>query len=131
MMGVRPESHDHFLILAEQAFSEIPEDLRRHCEGLVFRVADWPDRDTLREMEIEDPYDLLGLYHGVSLDQRSVLDSGRQPDMIWLYREPILAYAADMGEALEDVVRNVLIHEIGHHFGFSDDDMHEIEDGAD
>ena len=125
------EGHDRLLALAEQAFAEIPEELRRHCDGVVFRVADWADAETLAEMGIDDAYDLLGLYHGVSLAHQSVHDSGRMPDMVWLYREPILAYAADTGEALADVVRNVLVHEIGHHFGLSDDDMHAIEDEAD
>tara|TARA_B100000683_G_scaffold54742_1_gene52413 strand:- start:14 stop:409 length:396 start_codon:yes stop_codon:yes gene_type:complete len=131
MLRPGKEGPDRLLALAEQAYAEIPEELRRHTEGIVFRVADWADADTLEEMGIDDAYDLLGLYHGVSLDHQSVYDSGRMPDMIWLYREPILAYAADTGEALADVVRNVLVHEIGHHFGLSDDDMHAIEDEAD
>ncbi|MEQ8347426.1 MAG: metallopeptidase family protein [Sneathiellaceae bacterium] len=131
MLSSRAEGPDRFLALAESAFAEIPEALRRHCAGIVFRVADWPDRATLDEMGIDHPLDLLGLYHGVSIDQQSVLDSGRLPDMIWLYREPILAYVQETGEALADVVRNVLVHEIGHHFGFSDDDMHDLEDEAD
>lgn len=131
MLSHAAEGPDRFLNLAKAAFAEIPEPLRRHCADVVFRVADWPERATLDEMGIDHPLDLLGLYHGVSLDQQSVFDSGRLPDMIWLYREPILAYVRETGESLADVVRNVLVHEIGHHFGFSDDDMHDIEDAAD
>ena len=80
-------------------------------------------------MELESPFDLLGLYRGVSLDRKSVADGTPHIDMIFLYRRPILDYWCETGEDLEHVVRHVLLHEIGHHFGFSDDDMHSIEDG--
>ena len=81
----------------------------------------------MAEMNLSSPYDLLGLYQGISLDRKSVSDPMPDVDMIFLYREPIIVYAEQTGEALERVVRHVLIHEIGHHFGLSDDDMRRIE----
>jgi len=126
-----PPSLDEIARIGEAALAAVPAPLRAHVADVVIRVDDFPDEDTEREMELESPFDLLGLYHGVSLHERSVLDSGGTPDMIFLYRRPLLEYWAETGETLEDIVRNVLIHEIGHHFGFSDDDMHAIEDAAD
>lgn len=120
-------SLDEIEFLARQAFDTIPEVLRRHCTDLVIRIADFPDEEVEREMELESPFDLLGLYQGVSLDQRSVHDSARLPDMIFLYRRPLLDYWCDSGEELSHLVRHVMIHEIGHHFGFSDDDMEALE----
>ena len=113
--------------LAEAAFETIPEELARHARDVVIRVVDFPDDDTMQEMELESPFDILGLYHGVSLDQRSVSDPVRGVDMIFLYRRPLLDYWCETGEDLSALIRHVLIHEIGHHFGFSDADMHRIE----
>ncbi|SOD91963.1 metallopeptidase family protein [Caenispirillum bisanense] len=97
---------------------------------LLVRVDDFCDEEIEREMELESPFDLLGLYSGVSIDRQSVHDVRTAPDMVFLYRRPILDYWCESGEDLHHVVRHVLIHEIGHHLGFSDDDMEEIE-GAD
>lgn len=116
--------------LARQAFATIPDELRRHCADLVIRVADFPDDDVIEEMELETPFDLLGLYQGVSLERRSTQDSGSLPDMIFLYRRPLLDYWCETGEDLRALVRHVMIHEIGHHFGFSDDDMEALEEGV-
>jgi predicted Zn-dependent protease with MMP-like domain len=110
------------------ALSILPDNLAKETENVVVRVFDFADRATLRDMGIRNPYELLGLYHGVSLNHKSVFDSVHEPDMVYIYRQPILAYARETGERLEDVVRNVVIHEIGHHFGFSDDDMHFLEE---
>ncbi|WP_417517168.1 metallopeptidase family protein [Minwuia sp.] len=115
--------------LAEQALAGIPPALAAHCQGLVIRVSELPERDVLAELEIDSPLDLLGLYQGVGLPYQSVSDPTGEPDMIWLYRQPILSYQRETGETLDDIVRHVLIHEIGHHFGFSDDDMELIENG--
>jgi predicted Zn-dependent protease with MMP-like domain len=93
----------------------------------VIRVLDFPDDDTLEEMDCESPFDLLGLYRGVDLLRKSTYDSAEDLDMIYLYRRPILDYWCDSGEDLAEVVKHVLVHEIGHHFGFSDDDMDRIE----
>lgn len=113
--------------LAHAAFATIPARLARHAEGVVIRVDEFPDEETCVEMELETPFDILGLYRGVSLDRKSIGDSGGLPDMIFLYRRPILDYWVETYEPLADIVRHVLIHEIGHHFGFSDDEMEQIE----
>jgi predicted Zn-dependent protease with MMP-like domain len=114
--------------MGREAFATIPEELRRHVHGVVIRVAEFPDEETEREMGLESPFDLLGLYHGVSIDHKSVSDPAPGVDLIFLYRRPILDYWCETGEDLLAIVRHVLIHEIGHHFGFSDDDMERIEE---
>ena len=113
--------------VAREAFAGIPAELRRYLTEVVIRVEDFPDDETLEDMECETPYDLLGLYRGVDLSRKSVLDTPEDLDRIYLYRRPILDYWCEMGEDLTHVVRHVLIHEIGHHFGLSDDDMERIE----
>jgi predicted Zn-dependent protease with MMP-like domain len=116
--------------LGQAVLAELPQPFRREIDGVVVRVQDFPDDETLRELEIESPFDLLGLYHGVPVGRGSGLDAPRQDvDMIYLYRRPLLDYWCETEEPLADIVRNTLIHEIGHHFGFSDDDMDEIEFG--
>jgi len=113
--------------LAEKALATIPRELRRHLGAVAIRVEEFPDRETQDTMDVESPFDLLGLYRGVALPRKSVADPVPAVDMIFLYRRPILDYWCESGEALDDIVRHVLIHEIGHHFGFSDDDMDRIE----
>jgi predicted Zn-dependent protease with MMP-like domain len=118
--------------LADDAFTRLPEAFRRLCEGVAIRVEDFPDDETLREMECESPFDLLGLFRGVGLAQGGAsLQTGQFLNMIWLYRRPLLDYWAEHDETLGHLVSHVLIHEIGHHFGLSDDDMHAIEAAAD
>ena len=116
--------------IAGDALATIPGELRRHVDGVVIRIEDFPDAGTEREMGLDSPFDLLGLYRGVSLDRKSVTETPEDVDMIFLYRRPILDYWCETGEDLVHVVRHVLIHEIGHHFGFSDDDMQRIEKRA-
>ena len=116
--------------LARHALGDIPTELARHVGDVVIRIEDFPDEETEREMELESPFDILGLYRGVALTQKSVLATASDLDMIFLYRRPILDYWCETGEDLYDVVRHVLIHEIGHHFGFSDEDMERLEDEA-
>ena len=113
--------------LAERALATIPNRLRRHVTNLLIQVDELPDDDVMAEMDLESPYDLLGLYQGVSMDRKSVLDAAAGPDMVFLYRGPLLQYWCDSGESLRHLVRHVLIHEIGHHFGFSDADMTALE----
>ena len=113
--------------LAQQALATIPEELRRHVGDVVIRVEEFPDEETEEEMDLDSPFDLLGLYRGVSLPRQSVLAPRTDVDMIFLYRRPLLDYWCETGEDLAAVVRHVLIHEIGHHFGFSDEDMERIE----
>ena len=119
-----------FEALAAAAWQRLPGEFRRLCTDLVIRVEDFPTEDVLRELGLESPFDLLGLYQGVSLDKKSVMDLPRTPAMVFLYRRPILDYWADGDETLGHLVTHVLVHEIGHHFGLSDADMHGIEAGA-
>ena len=116
--------------LSREAFAKIPVELRRVLGEVVIRVDDFPDDETLEELDCESPFDLLGLYRGVDMTKKSVSDNLPECDMIYLYRRPILDYWCETGEDLKEVVRHVLIHEIGHHFGFSDEDMERIEQEA-
>lgn len=116
--------------IAARAYASIPEELRRHVGDLLIRVEDFPDPETEQEMELDSPFDLLGLYRGVDLTRKSVTDVTTDLDMIFLYRRPLLDYWCESGEDLDHLVRHVLIHEIGHHFGLSDEDMERIETAA-
>ena len=122
-----PPSLDELKAIAEAALKTLPGELAVHVTGVVIRIADFPDPEIERDMGLESPFDLLGLYQGVSLDRKSVSDPTPDVDMIFLYRRPILDYWCETGEDLSRIVRHVLIHEIGHHFGFSDEDMERIE----
>jgi len=113
--------------LAQQALADLPRRFRRELGAVVVRVEEYPDPATLDAMDLDDPDDLLGLYRGLPLPHKSVDRPLPQVDMIFLYRGPILMYCRASGEAVDAVVRHVLIHEIGHHFGFSDADMARIE----
>ena len=117
-------------ILAEEAFARLPDRFRALCEGLVIRVEDFPADDVLESMGLESEFDLLGLFHGVGLPFRSETDPVQMPNMIWLYRRPILDYWAEHEDTLGAIVTHVLVHEIGHHFGLSDADMEAIEASA-
>ncbi len=116
--------------VAREAYARIPSELRRFTRDIVIQVEEFPDDETLEDLDLESPFDLLGLYRGVDLASKSVLDAPEAPDMIFLYRRPLLDYWCAEGEDLEHLVRHVLIHEIGHHFGLSDDDMERIEASA-
>jgi predicted Zn-dependent protease with MMP-like domain len=116
-----------FEVMAAAAWSRLPPEFRQMCGDLIIRCEDFAMDDVLDELGIESPFDLMGLYQGVSLDQKSVLDGPRDPDMVFLYRRAILDYWIEEGEMLGDLITHVLVHEIGHHFGFSDADMAEIE----
>jgi predicted Zn-dependent protease with MMP-like domain len=113
--------------LAHDIFGRLPRTFRYLSEGVIVRVDDFPTDEVLDEMQAESEFDLLGLFQGVGLPQQSNNDVARLPNMIWLYRRPILDYWAEHDEALGHIVRHVLIHEIGHHFGLSDEDMEAIE----
>ena len=114
-------------IIARDAFAELPKHFRDLCEGLIFHVEDFPSEEILTAMNAESEFDLLGLFQGVGLPFRSNDDIAPMPNMIWLYRRPILDYWAENDETLGHIVTHVLVHEIGHHFGLSDDDMEAIE----
>lgn len=124
---ILPPSLADIEALASQAIKTIPEVLRRHVGNVVIRVDEFPDEDTEREMGLETPFDLLGLYRGIDLTHKSFADVDPSPDIVFLYRRPLLDYWCETGENLAHVVRHVVIHEIGHHFGFSDEDMEAIE----
>ena len=117
-------------ILASTVFRDLPAKFRTLCEGLVIRVEDFATDEVLDDMEIDDPFELMGLFQGLGLPFRSESAPVQLPNMIWLYRRPILDYWAEHDETLGAVVAHVLVHEIGHHFGLSDDDMEAIEQEA-
>jgi predicted Zn-dependent protease with MMP-like domain len=113
--------------LAQVALKRLPQELLVHVDGVVIQVEEFPDRQTVRELNLQSRYDLLGLYRGVPIDQKSVTATPDDIDMIFMYRGPILDFWNETGEDLSHLVRHVLIHEIGHHFGLSDADMERIE----
>jgi predicted Zn-dependent protease with MMP-like domain len=113
--------------MAEQAFERLPKRFRDLCEGVIIRVDDFPADDVLDELKAESEFDLLGLFQGIGLPFQSSADPAPMPNMVWLYRRPILDYWAEHDESLGAIVRHVLVHEIGHHFGLSDADMEAIE----
>ncbi len=118
--------------LAAEAFAELPDEFRSLCGDLEFRVVDFAEDPVLDSLGIDDPYDLLGLFEGVGLAQGGGLSwTGRPPNRIWLYRRALLDYWAAYDEPLGAIVTHVLVHEIGHHFGLSDEDMEAIEAAAD
>lgn len=125
-------SLDDFARLARAAFDALPEPFRSLAGEVVLRVDDFADEATLDEMGIEDPFELTGLYHGVDIGRRDSLGPAAEPSRIFLYRRPILDEWCERGDVgLSEIIAHVLIHEIGHHFGLDDDDIHHIEDGAD
>ena len=113
--------------MAHEIFERLPKRFRDLCEGVIIRVDDFPTDEVLDEMDAASEFDLLGLFQGVGLPFRSESVSGQMPNMIWLYRRPILDYWAEHDEALGAIIAHVLVHEIGHHFGLSDEDMAAIE----
>ncbi len=119
-----------FEAIADQAFKRLPRRFRDLCKDVVVRVEDFPTDEVLDALDAESPFDLLGLYHGVDMARQSVMDPAAMPEMVFLYRRPILDYWAEHEETLGHIVTHVLVHEIGHHFGLSDADMHRIEEEA-
>jgi predicted Zn-dependent protease with MMP-like domain len=117
-------------VLAGAVFGQLPKRFRDLCEGLVIQVDDFPSDEVLDEMGAQSEFDLLGLFQGVGLPFRSESAPVQMPNMIWLYRRPILDYWAEHEETLGAIVKHVLVHEIGHHFGLSDADMAALEEAA-
>lgn len=124
--GGAPDS-DAFFTMAEAALESLPEAFKPHIADLLICIEDIADQATLEAMEITNGYELTGLYEGIPLTERSLDHSGDMPDRVILFRQPILLEWIESGERLDWLIRHVLVHEIGHHFGFSDEDMHELE----
>jgi predicted Zn-dependent protease with MMP-like domain len=114
-------------LLAAEAYRRLPQKFRDLCDGLVIHVEDFPTDEVLDELGAETEFDLLGLFQGVGLPFRSESAPMQMPNMIWLYRRPIIDYWAEHDETLGAIITHVLVHEIGHHFGLSDEAMHGIE----
>jgi predicted Zn-dependent protease with MMP-like domain len=128
--GVKAPSLEALEVIADTAYRRLPEKFRALCEDLVIRVEDFPEDDVLEELQAESEFDLLGLFQGVRLPFRSDSAPVQMPNMVWLYRRPILDYWTDHDETLGAIITHVLVHEIGHHFGLSDADMAAIEAAA-
>ncbi|MCI4679907.1 metallopeptidase family protein [Rhodoblastus acidophilus] len=124
-------SLEDFETIADAAFRRLPKRFRQACEGLVIRIEDFPDDEVLEEFDANSEFELLGLFRGRGLAQSEGALTGQFPNMVYLYRRPILDIWAEGEETLGDLIRHVLIHEIGHHFGLSDADMERIEREAD
>lgn len=122
---------DVFEALAHAAFARIPEPFAQHLVGVTVHVEEFADAETLHAVGLEDAWELTGLYHGRPLDEESVWVAGEFRPRITLYRQPLLAEWCETDVTLEDLVTHVVVHEVGHHFGLSDDDMHALEDDAD
>ena len=119
---------DAFEVMAQEALDRLPEEFRALCSDVLFNVTDFPEDDVLKELGAESPFDLLGLFTGIGLPQQGFApQTGQMPNTIHLYRRPILDYWAEHDETLGGIVTHVLVHEIGHHFGFDDDDLEAIE----
>ena len=124
-------SLDEFEALAVKALEALPQPFRDLVAGVVCVVAEFPEDEVLDELGIESPFDLMGLFTGVGMAQDGAVPStGQLPNHVHLYRRPILDYWAENDETLGAVVTHVLIHEMGHHFGYSDEDMEAIEAAA-
>ena len=125
-----PPSADEMEAIARRALDSLPEPFANHLRDVVLLIEDFADEGTLKAMEIEEPFDLTGIYEGIPIIERSVEHSGTMPDRIRLFRRPILDEWADGDDTLERLVAHVLVHEVGHHFGLSDDDMHALEEAV-
>ncbi len=119
-----------FEALALAAFARIPEPFAGHLAGVRVTVAEFADAETLAAVGLDDPWELSGVYHGRSMDKESIWNSGEMPPVITLFRQPLLAEWCETGVALDDLVSHLVVHEVGHHFGLSDEQMHALEAGA-
>lgn len=126
-----PPTHAEFEAIARAVLDRLPDEFAAHIGDVVLMVEEFADDETLALMGIEDPFDLTGLFEGIGLTEQSISDSGQMPNRVRLFRQPILDEWLAEGEDLEHLIAHVVIHEIGHHFGLSDADMHALEDAAD
>ena len=125
-----PPSADEMEAIARRALEALPEPFAGHLRDVVLLVEDFADEATLEAMGIEEPFDLTGIYEGIPITERSVEHTGTLPDRIRLFRRPILDEWAGGEESLEHLVAHVVVHEVGHHFGLSDEDMHRLEEAV-
>ncbi|WP_230293002.1 metallopeptidase family protein [Croceicoccus sp. Ery5] len=129
-IGGEPPGAADLEALALAAMARLPDAFKPHVEGVVVQIADFADEDVLAELGIDNPWELTGLYHGRPLDEQSIWDSGAMPPIVTLFRLPLLAEWIESGGRLDALIFHVVVHEIGHHFGLSDDDMHALEDSV-
>ena len=129
--GQTPPSFADIDALAQAAIERLPDQFRDWLGPVLLRVEDFPDADIIREMGLETEFDILGLYQGRHVGMKGDEPTGALPDIIFLYRRPLLDEWCESGETLDALVTHVLVHEVGHHFGLSDDDMERIEAGLD
>ena len=130
-LNAKAPSLDELERMADDAYRQLPEHFRALCKDLVIRVTEYPTDEVLDAMGIESELDLMGLFQGIGLPFQSENNTGQMPNMVFLYRVPMLLYWAEHDETLNAIVTHVLVHEIGHHFGLSDEDMNSIEAAAD
>jgi predicted Zn-dependent protease with MMP-like domain len=130
-LGLKSPSLADFEALAAEAYARLPDHFRGLCQDLIIRIEDFPTDEVLQTMGLESEFDLLGLFQGVGIPFQTPSNPQQFPNMVWLYRRPILDYWAEHDDALTDIITHVLVHEIGHHFGLSDDDIDAIEAAAD
>ena len=128
--GLKAPSLVEIEVMARSVFEKLPRNFRELCQDLVIQVDDFPTEEVLDSLGAESEFDLLGLFQGIGLPFQSDSTPQQMPNMVWLYRVPILLYWAEHDETLGHVIQHVLVHEIGHHFGLSDDDMEAIEAAA-
>ena len=128
--GLKAPSLEELEVIADEAYRRLPAKFRSLCDGLLIRVEDFPTDEVLDDLQAQTEFDLLGLFQGVGLPFRSESAPVQMPNMIWLYRRPILDYWAEHEETLGTIITHVLVHEIGHHFGLSDSDMEAIENAV-
>lgn len=127
---MHPPSLDDIAEIGGAALARLPQQFLENITDLVIQVIDFPDEETCRDLDVESPFEILGLYVGVDLTSKTVLDQEIGPDMIFLYRRPILDCWCEGEDSLEGIITHVLVHEIGHHFGLSDEAMETLEDAA-
>lgn len=125
--GITPDAAT-FDRLAHAAIARLPEVFRQHLDGVIVRIEEFADAETLEALNIDDAWELTGLYHGRPLGEQSIWNSGEMPPVISLYRRPLVEEWEETGVELEDLITHVIVHEVGHHFGLSDDEMEAIED---
>ena len=124
-----PQDLAHFETVARRTVDAMPVAFRGPAQAVALRVVDWPPRDILTDLDINDPLELTGLYDGIPMTEKSVMDVAIQPDTVWLFRQPILAEWRDRGDVdLDDLIAHVVVHEFAHHFGWSDDDIGAVDE---